>query len=114
VANQDQVSVSGPWWALRPDSPAYRQVRHMAIADALTRAHEYAEALGAAVVALVELSDTGTPGGGFQPMLRAAAVPEMAAGAEPPRLDLQPQPQRVTASVTGRFTMSAPTRLDRR
>ncbi|MFD0786936.1 SIMPL domain-containing protein, partial [Micromonospora azadirachtae] len=33
LTEQDQVEVAGPWWSLRPDSPAYRQVRHAAIAD---------------------------------------------------------------------------------
>ena len=110
VASLEQTSVNGPWWALRPDSPAYRDVRHAAIADALTRAHEYAAALGARIIALVELSDAGGQAGGYQPMLLATA-PRAAPGAEPPRLDLDPQPQRVTAAVTARFRISEPTAL---
>ena len=59
LADQDQVEVAGPWWSLRPDSPAHREARHAAIADALLRAREYAEALGARVTALLELADAG-------------------------------------------------------
>lgn len=107
LADQDQIEVAGPWWSLRPDSPAYREARHAAIADALVRAREYAEALGARVTALRELADTGlTP----QPMMARAAY-GMGAGGEsgaPPELELDPQPQTVQAAVEARFTISEP------
>lgn len=104
LADQEQVEVAGPWWSLRPDSPAYRESRHAAIADALARAREYAEALGARVTALLELADTGL----------AAAPPMMAkagfarAGEAAPELELDPQPQPVQAAVEARFTISEP------
>ncbi|WP_320066380.1 SIMPL domain-containing protein [Micromonospora sp. RTGN7] len=105
LADQDQVEVAGPWWSLRPDSPAYREARHAAIADALVRAREYAEALGARVTALLELADTGM---NPQPMMTRAAFkgggPEDAA----PELDLDPQLQNVHAAVEARFTITAP------
>jgi uncharacterized protein len=113
LASQEQTSVAGPFWSLRPDSPAYRDVRRVAITDALRRAHEYADALGARVIALVELSDAADRGGGFQPMSRDVAA-FSAAGAGPPALDLDPQQQRITAAVTARFTISEPEALDRR
>lgn len=106
LAEQDQVEVSGPWWSVRRDSPAYREARHAAIADALTRAREYAEALGARVTALVELSDA-----------RLAAEPLLAgagggggglAGGAAPELELDPRPQPVEAAVEARFTISEP------
>ncbi|MFE9954361.1 SIMPL domain-containing protein [Micromonospora sp. NPDC005299] len=104
LADQEQVEVAGPWWSLRPDSPAYREARHAAIADALARAREYAEALGARVTALVELADTGL----------ATAPPTMAktafarGGEAAPELELDPQPQPVQAAVEARFTISEP------
>ncbi|MEU4370022.1 SIMPL domain-containing protein [Micromonospora chersina] len=104
LADQEQVEVAGPWWSLRPDSPAYREARHAAIADALARAREYAEALGARVTALLELADTGL----------AAAPPMMAkagfarAGEAAPELELDPRPQPVQAAVEARFTISEP------
>ncbi|WP_229400712.1 SIMPL domain-containing protein [Micromonospora okii] len=108
LADQDQVEVAGPWWSLRPDSPAYRQARHAAIGDALARAREYAEALGARVTALLELADTGmTP----QPMMAQAMFKGGGGGGPegaPPELDLDPQPQSVHAAVEARFTITAP------
>ncbi|MFI2646395.1 SIMPL domain-containing protein [Micromonospora fulviviridis] len=104
LADQEQVEVAGPWWSLRADSPAYREARHAAIADALARAREYAEALGARVTALLELADTGL----------ATAPPMMAkagfgrAGQTAPELELDPQPQPVQAAVEARFTISEP------
>ncbi|TDC82601.1 SIMPL domain-containing protein [Micromonospora sp. KC606] len=104
LAEQEQVEIAGPWWSLRPDSPVYREARHAAIADALRRAREYAEALGARVTALRELSDTdegfGAAGGG--------AMFARAAGGGPPELELDPQPQPVHALVRARFTISEP------
>ncbi|MGC4803632.1 SIMPL domain-containing protein [Micromonospora sp. DT233] len=104
LADQDQVELAGPWWSLRPDSPAYREARHAAIADAVARAREYAEALGARVTALLELADGG---GGPQPMMaRAAFAGDLAQGG-PPELELDPQAQSVHAAVQARFTITA-------
>ncbi|HEY2794242.1 MAG TPA: SIMPL domain-containing protein [Micromonosporaceae bacterium] len=110
VADQDQVMVNGPYWSVRPASPVYREARHAAIADAVTRAKEYAEALGAQVTGLVELTDSGmsatTPG---RPMVARFA---MAGGAaEQPELNLDPQLQQITAEIEARFTISDPTVL---
>ncbi|SCE76419.1 hypothetical protein GA0070558_105189 [Micromonospora haikouensis] len=107
LADQDQVEIAGPWWLLRPDSPAHRDARHAAIADALARAREYAEALGARVTALLELADTGAAP---QPMFARAAFAGGGGGESggPPELDLDPQPQSVHAAVEARFTISEP------
>ncbi|TDB92336.1 DUF541 domain-containing protein [Micromonospora fluostatini] len=105
LADQDQVEVSGPWWSLRPDSPAHRQARQAAIADALVRAREYAEALGARVTALIELADNGL---GAQPLTRMAFAGVAMDEGGTPELDLDPQPQAVQASVEARFTISEP------
>jgi uncharacterized protein YggE len=110
LAGQDQVSVSGPWWQLRPGSRAGAEVRRAAIADALDRAREYAEAVGAEVDRLVEILDDGT-GGGAQPMMRMAAF-----GGAPEadlELDVDPQWQTVQASVIVRVTITEPTALKR-
>lgn len=103
LADQDQVEVAGPWWSLRPDSPVHREARHAAIADALLRAREYAEALGARVTALIELADAAAA---EQPMFARAAYGQAAGG--PPELELDPQPQPVQATVQARFAISEP------
>ncbi|MEV4271700.1 SIMPL domain-containing protein [Micromonospora aurantiaca (nom. illeg.)] len=105
LADQEQVEVAGPVWSLRPDSPAYREARQAAIADALVRAREYAEALGAQVIALRELSDTGMSAG--PPMMMVGAA--YSRSGEPEReLELDPAPQPVQAAVEARFTISEP------
>jgi uncharacterized protein YggE len=111
VADQDQVTVSGPFWSVRPASPVYRDARHAAIADAVTRAREYAEALGARVIGLVELTDVGMSAGS-QGGMRFASMALAKGGPQgQPELDLDPQRQQIQAQIEGRFLISAPTIL---
>ncbi|MEU8229381.1 SIMPL domain-containing protein [Actinoplanes sp. NPDC048967] len=108
LADRDQTSLSGPWWQLRPGSRAGAEVRRAAIADALGRAREYAEAVGAQVDRLVEIADENAGGGG-QPMMRMAAF-----GGAPEAdlaLEVDPQVQTVLASVLVRVTITEPTAL---
>ncbi|MBB4892963.1 hypothetical protein FHS39_001974 [Streptomyces olivoverticillatus] len=112
LADLDLTGVDGPWWTLRPDSPAHREARQQAVREAVQRAREYAAALGAELAAVVEIADTGAenavpglppaPGG----MMRAAYG---GAAAPAPALDLEPQRQTVYAHVNARFTMTRPT-----
>ena len=53
------VTVTGPDWRLRPDSPVYRAARLAAAKDATQRAGEYAEAFGGRISGLVEAADSG-------------------------------------------------------
>lgn len=112
VADEEQTTVGGPFWALRPDSPVHRQARHDAIGDALTRAREYAEALGARITRLLQLADAGLSGapqaefGGPQTM-RAMAF-DVGGDASMPTFDLEPRLQTVYASVEARFAMTEP------
>ncbi|MFF1833337.1 SIMPL domain-containing protein [Streptomyces sp. NPDC058231] len=115
IADLDMTRITGPRWALRPDSPAYTEARRQAVREALQRAREYADALGTHLTALLELADLGAentalappvpaPPGGFG--ARAAyggTEPET-----PPVLDLEPQRQTVYAQVNARFTMAPP------
>jgi uncharacterized protein YggE len=116
VSDNDLTTLSGPWWRLRPDSPVHRRVRQDAARDAIVRAHEYAEAVGASLTGLVELSDEGLTSAGqphtrSAPMAYAAAPMRGGVAAEPPPIDMEPQPQLVHARVEARFTMSPPDRL---
>ncbi|KUM82001.1 SIMPL domain-containing protein [Streptomyces sp. ISL-22] len=113
LADMDLTHVDGPWWALRPDSPAYREARQQAVREAVQRAREYAEALGTSLAALVELADIGAenpqppalaaPAGRMRSMAYATAEDSAAAP-----LDLEPQRQHVHAQVNARFTMAPP------
>jgi uncharacterized protein len=111
LADLEMTQVAGPWWALRVDSPAHGEARQQAVREAVQRAREYAGALGAELVALVELTDPGAESApvaaGYGRSLRGAPQPAGAAGA-PPELDLEPQRQRVTAKVSARFVISRP------
>ena len=103
----DDVDVTGPWWRLRPDSPVIEQARLAAVRDAVSRAGQYAAAFGAHLTALLELSDSGLPGGGVHRL--ASAAPEMAPfGNDELRLDLAPARQEVHGAVELRFAMSRP------
>ena len=108
LADADLVTVTGPDWRLRPDSPVYRAARLAAAQDATTRAGEYAEAFGGRINGLVEAADTGmlTPQRG--PVAFAARAVSAAGAAEGPTFDFEPAKQTVTAQVEARYTMTAP------
>jgi uncharacterized protein len=73
ISDVELCVIAGPWWELRPDSPVYREARVSAARDAVTRAAEYAEAVGGRLTGLVELADTGLGGGGNPVRMLAAA-----------------------------------------
>ncbi|MCQ4046138.1 SIMPL domain-containing protein [Streptantibioticus rubrisoli] len=105
----DLTRIDGPWWSLRPDSPAYRTARTQAVHDAVRRAREYAEALGGEVTALLELADTGVESSAAHHNRSfAPAAPGGTAGAQTPAITLEPQRQTVHAQVTAHFTMTPP------
>lgn len=112
LADLELTRVDGPWWALRPASPAHRRARQEAVREAVLRAREYAEALGTTLTALVELADIGADNtqppyppapGRMRSMAYAADTGESAAP-----LDLEPQRQHIYAQVNARFTMAPP------
>ncbi|MFF7488043.1 SIMPL domain-containing protein [Streptomyces luteogriseus] len=112
LADLDLTRVDGPWWALRPDSPAHREARKKAVREAVQRAREYAEALGTSLSALVELADIGAesapPAYPQAPGRMRSAAFAGAAEDTPAPLDLEPQRQRVHAQINARFTMVPP------
>ncbi|MGW6734424.1 SIMPL domain-containing protein [Streptomyces sp. NPDC055013] len=112
LADLELTRVDGPWWALRPDSPAHREARQQAVREAVQRAREYAEALGTSLAALVELADIGAENAPpAYPQTRGGRMRSMAYAAEEESaapLDLEPQRQHVHAEVNARFTMAPP------
>jgi uncharacterized protein len=106
LADQDQTAVAGPWWELRPGSPVHREARRAAIEEAISLAREYAEALGARITGLIELSDAGMRA---QPVMASRmAYAKDAALESAPQIDLDPQLQSVHAAVEARFAISEP------
>jgi uncharacterized protein len=115
LSDGDLVAVAGPWWALRPDSPVFREARLAAAQDAMVRAREYAEAFGGGVAGLIEAADPGllTVPGEHESRFRLTAVGRAAAlSAGPPQaeLDFEPARQTVTAQIEARFAMTVPAR----
>ncbi|MCX5289003.1 MULTISPECIES: SIMPL domain-containing protein [unclassified Streptomyces] len=112
LADLDLTRVDGPWWALRPNSPAHRQARQQAVKEAVQRAREYAEALGTTLAALVELADIGAEDAQPYPQtpgrMRSMAYGAAAEDTTAAPLDLEPQRQRIFAAVNARFTMAPP------
>jgi len=111
LSDEDLVTVAGPWWALRPDSPVYRDARLAAARDAMVRGREYAEAFGGGLGALIEAADAGllTSAGEHGPRFRGMATSRAAAFAGGPpeaELNFEPARQTVTAQVEARFTMT--------
>ncbi|GAB2608458.1 hypothetical protein GCM10027168_46850 [Streptomyces capparidis] len=110
IADLDLTRVDGPWWSLRHDSPVHREARRRAVHEAVQRAREYAEALGAELRALLELADTDTApaGRGGGPELAAFAHRSAAGAEETVPLRLEPEIQTVSAQVTAQFTITRP------
>ncbi len=110
LADADMVTVTGPDWRLRPDSPVHRTARIAAAKDATRRAGEYAEAFGGRITGLVEAADTGLLAQQQRrPVAFAAhAVSRSGAADEGPTFDFEPAKQTVTAQVEARYTMTAP------
>jgi uncharacterized protein YggE len=106
LGNQDQTTVSGPWWQLRPGSRAGADVRREAVTDALRRAREYAEAVGAEVDRLVEIVEEGAA----QSLMRTSFGAAEAVSA-PTHLVIDPQLQTVHAAVSVRVAITEPTGL---
>lgn len=112
LADAELVTVAGPWWSLRPDSPVYRQARITAARDATRRAEDYARAFGGQLGGLIEAADVGllTPHAGegvrFHARASGLAVAGFADGQ--PSLDFEPAEQAVTTNVEARFAMVMP------
>jgi uncharacterized protein len=113
IADLELCALDGPWWQLRPDSPVYREARIRAARAAVTRATEYAEAVGGTLTGLIELADTGLTAPRSMPVfgVRQLAAPEPSPEDGPAVIDLEPETQVVQASVEARFAMTQPPSL---
>ncbi|MFC4067553.1 SIMPL domain-containing protein [Actinoplanes subglobosus] len=109
LASSESISVSGPWWRLRPGSRAGADVRRDAVTDALDRAREYAAAVGSELDRIVEISDA--EAAGAHPMMMRAAGGAAEDAEDGPAFDLDPRQQVVEARVLMRVTITEPTVL---
>ena len=108
VAGTEGFSVSGVRWTLVAThrEQVVAEVRANAVADAVTRAQQYADALGLGPVRPVAIADPGMlginapTGGGHADVM---AVPAGAPRGGGPDVELFPQDIRVSATVEARF-----------
>jgi len=111
ISDMELCVIDGPWWQLRTGSPIYREARLTAAREAVTRAAEYAEAVGGTLTGLLELSDAGMSSAGRHPVGIAfgrAMAAHKGPEETPVVIDLEPETQVVHASVEARFTMTQP------
>ncbi|MFD0900968.1 SIMPL domain-containing protein [Actinomadura sediminis] len=111
LGDLERTYVHGPDWDLRRDSEVYARAARQAAQEAVARARSYADALGARLTGLLELSDEGlgrADAGGPVPVRLAAAYGAPESAGEPEPIDLEPARQTVRAAVEARFTATAP------
>jgi uncharacterized protein len=111
LAGLDLVTLAGPEWRVRPDSPVHRDARLAAVRDSLSRARDYASAFGGRITGLVEAADAGllnggdSRGGHWVASGAARGRHELGESAD---IDLEPATQTVYAQIEARFTMTRP------
>jgi uncharacterized protein len=88
-------------WHVDHDNPVWREARSEAIADALSKARDYASALGGAVVGVDQLADTGLLGRADANYPRPARA--LPFGGSGDRNTSHPEPVEVRAGVEARF-----------
>jgi uncharacterized protein YggE len=106
VAGTDGFRLSSVEWALtvrRRDELA-QQVRSRAVQDAVTRAQQYADALGLGKVIPVALADAGMLGANLHPTAGpGVALMRAASTGGAPDVELVPEDIEVSAEVDARF-----------
>ena len=107
VAIREGVAVDGIEWLLSRETEAvlHTEARHEAIADALTKAREYADALGLGEIAALSISDPGllddpVAAGGGRPMAMMASAKSVPGGGG---MELRPSAIEIEAAVHARF-----------
>jgi len=103
-------AVSGPFWQLDATSPVHGEARRLAAEDARRRGHDYAEALGLGITAIVWVAEPGLRKGHDAPMMRHAAASyasPTSAGAEDEIIDVTPDEMTVSASIEVAFSFES-------
>ncbi|MET0860324.1 MAG: SIMPL domain-containing protein [Microbacterium sp.] len=114
IAERDGVQINNVTWSLSPATARATEaaVAAQAVKVAVDRATAYADALGLASVAPLEIADLGLlQRSEAQPspapkMMRAMAMGAMDASGGSPAVEFQPEDIVVTAAVEARFTAS--------
>jgi hypothetical protein len=109
LAGQAEFSVYGTTWRVDDDNPRWPQVRADAIRSAVTKARDYAAALGGTVSSVEHIADTGLLSGGgtaTSDWVAQASFSSRASrsGGGEPTPSLDPVPCELTATIDARFT----------
>jgi uncharacterized protein len=92
-------------WQVDPANPAWPVVRAAAIADAVSKARDYAAALHGEITTLLHVADAGLLGGQEQPYYRmATAAAAHGLGEFSDGLALDPAPLEISAVIEARFS----------
>ena len=102
LAAHPGLNVHGVTWDVDWDNPAWPQVRAAAIGAAISKARDYAAALGATVRQVEHIADTGLLGGDTAPHAVAAGAFSARAG-QSGTPALNPVPQELIATIEARF-----------
>jgi uncharacterized protein YggE len=107
-SGQEAFNVNNVNWYVDDDNPAWPEVRTAAINAAVSKARDYAAALGTSLTSVEHVADVGLLAGSGEaarvfPLKfgRSASAGRAGSGAESPSLD--PVPQELTAVVEARF-----------
>lgn len=109
LARHEDLDVRWVTWQVDDENPSWSAVRADAIASALRKGRDYAQALGASLLAVEHLADTGLLGGSNGPnrvvqAWHATSFWESGgSGDEPDTPPLDPVPQELSAGVEARF-----------
>jgi len=120
LAHHEKLDIHHISWLVDDENPGWSAVRRDAIQAAVRRAHDYAAALGARLVAVEQVADTGLLEEGHPDRSRGPEPMALAARAAPGPIDdapdeapsLDPVPQEVWAVVEARFRSSPATLAD--
>ena len=113
LASVDQLHINAVSWHVDGDNPAWRDVRAAAIADAISKGRDYAEALDGTVTKVDHVADAGLLGAGQGPFfaraasLSGAGIAASGVPGDSPSLD--PVPQEISAVVEARLVAQLPT-----
>jgi uncharacterized protein len=111
VRDIDGFRVSHLEWTLtvKRREDLLRQVRTRAVQDAVSRAQQYADALGLGEIRAVAIADAGMLGAGLHPEGGAGvAYLRAAASGGAPDVELVPEDIEVSATVDARFVVATP------
>lgn len=107
LAAHDALAVQNVGWRVDPDNPAWPALRATAVHAAITKASDYAAALGGTLHHVDHIADVGLLGGDDEHHAHRtgrATHDAWLTGEQPSTPSLDPVPQELTAAIDARLT----------